>query len=50
MLFRSPRRSAFGPEVNLALYWSLQYHPFVAVHKDGFVVADTRYGFEAVDE
>jgi hypothetical protein len=38
----------FGPEVDIALYWPLQIHLYVAVHKDGVVVADTRHGFEAV--
>jgi hypothetical protein len=40
-----PLKICFGPEVDLAHYWQLQFHLYVA----GFVVADTRHGLEMVD-
>jgi hypothetical protein len=45
-----PLKICFGPKVDLALYWPLQFYLYVAVYKDGFVVADTRHGFESIDE
>jgi hypothetical protein len=45
MLFRSPKRSVLVQTKFLRITYL-----YVAVHKDGFVVADTRHGFEAINE